>query len=214
MPRYAHFDSINDGVVFSDPSYDENVWCQYRKIFSDKNWFMKLETSFGDYDSLLFTMKFGRPTFLGNLKTEETHDGLTIRFPDHYKVDDVELGIDTARIFCGSMSDFNNFKESASFSTGGDGLFGNLLVFSAKGENAPAGFLLNGNFDKEFMTEDYLFNHFVSSFEGREISEKDFLEEISNKKINNIIKLVEENGNSNGNEDPNSGMEHDSDIER
>lgn len=209
MSRYAHFDSINSGVVFSDPLYDENVKCQYRKAFKDQNWFMKLDSSIGEYDSLLFDMTFGRSTLLSTLKMENTNDGTNIRFPVHYKMEDVELGIDSAQMFCGSLDDFNNFGESIAFDTGGDGLFGNLFTFTVRGEDAPSGFLLFGNFSKEFMTEDHLFNHFVSSFNGREITEKEFLEGISDKNINNIIKLVEESGNSNTNEDPDPGLEHD-----
>lgn len=215
MSRYAYFNSIKSGVVFSDPLYDENVKCQYRKAFTDKNWFMKLDTSIGEYDSLLFDMTFGRSTFLSTFKMEHTDDGTNIRYPVNYKMEDVELGIDSARMFCGSMDDFNNFGESIAFSTGGDGWFGNLFTFTARGEDAPAGFVLFGNFSKEFMTEDHLFNHFISSFQGREITEKEFFEGISHKNINNIIKLAEENGNTNGNEDPEPGMEHDDpDMER
>lgn len=192
MSRYARIDEIKKGVVFSDPWYDENTWCQYRKGFTDRNWFMKLETSAGEYDTLCFQLVMGRSTLVNSLDVKETEDGYRMKFPEHYSMAEVELGIDTACIYMGSMKNFEEFGESIAFKTGGDGGFGDLFVYSVKGEDAPAGFALFGAFDKDFMTEEHLFGQLKSTFDGKEISKEEFDFGISDKLLANRMLLANE----------------------
>lgn len=192
MSKYAHIDSIKDGVVFSDPWYDENTWCQYRKEFTDSNWFMKLESYEGEFDTLCFQLVLGRPTMVNSVNPRETEEGYSFRFPEHYVMSDKELGIDTACIYIGSMKNFHDFGESIAFKTGGDGGFGDLFVYTIKGEEAPAGFILFGAFDKAFMTEENLFRSLVASFDGKEISKEDFDLGISEKVLANRMLLANE----------------------
>lgn len=191
MTKYAHIDEIRNGVVFSDPWYDENVWCQYRCAFADKNWFMKLETRVED-DVLLFQLDLGRPTMVKSVEAKETEEGYSFRFPEHYIMKDKELGIDSARIYLGNMKNFNDFGESIAIHTGGDGGFGDLFVYTVKGEEVPSGFILFGAFDNDFMTEEQLFNELKASFDGKELNKEAFMELTSEKLLANRMLLARE----------------------
>lgn len=192
MSKYAYINEIKDGIVFSDPWYDENTWCQYRKAFTDRDWYMKLDTSEGEFDTLCFQMVLGRATFVNSVKTKETEEGYSFRFPEHYMMADKELGIDTACIYLGSMNNFKEFGESIAIKTGGDGGFGDLFVYTVKGEENPSGFVLFGAFDKDFMTEQDLFSHLVASFDGKELSKEEFQVGISQQKLANRMLLARE----------------------
>ncbi len=194
MSKYAFVSEIKDGVVFSDPWYKEDVWCQYRKKFQDTNWYMKLETHehSGEYDVLEFQMVLGRPTMVNSVGVSETEEGYSLSFPEHYSLEDKELGIDSARIYLGNMKNFNEFGESIAFKTGGDGEFGDLFVYTVKGEDAPAGFILLGVFGKDFMDEKELFSHLTACFDGKEISKEEFAERVSEKALANRMLLARE----------------------
>lgn len=192
MSKYAFIPEIKDGVVFSDPWYDENTWCQYRKEFSDRNWFMKLETHDGEYDTLCFQLVLGRSTMVNSVNVKETEEGYRLRFPEHYLMSDKELGIDTACIYLGSMKNFKEFGESIAFETGADGGFGDLFVSTVKGDVDPAGFVLFGAFDKAFMTEKELFEQLAATFDGKEITKEEFVERVSGKVLANRMLLANE----------------------
>ena len=198
MEQYALISKLNSGVVFSDPSYDEKVWCQYRKEFSDTNWLMKLETekvsldeeekAYRDEEYVDFNLFIGRPTMINLTQLKTVEDRVSLYSSQHYDIKDVEIGMDTACIFCGSMENWRQFPEEAAISTGTDGLFGTLYVFTCKGDDTPVGFLLCGSIDECFATEEELFNNFVSSFDGMELSKEEFnsksnLNSLSNKVI-------------------------------
>ena len=192
MSKYAVVNEIKDGVVFSDPNYNDTVWCQYRKAFTDRNWFMKLDTEISKEDILLFQMTFGRPTMVNSVQAKETEEGYTFRFPEHYSMSDNELGIDTARIYLGNMKNFNEFNESIAFHTGADGAFGDLFIYTVKGEVAPAGFVLFGAFDRDFMDEEKLFAQLKATFDGKEISKEEFAEKVSGTTLANRMLLARE----------------------
>ena len=177
--KYAKIPEIKKGVVFSDPWYDASVWCQYRKSFSAKDWFMKLESK-ADDGYVSFQMLLGRPTASHGVKVTETRDGsFDIRYPGIYEVNQVELGMDTACIFCGNLENWKTYGESAALRTGTDGFFGDLMVITCKGETDPAGFLLMGSLDETFGSPEDIFNHMVSSFNGFEITREHYAEGIS-----------------------------------
>lgn len=208
MEKYAYIPKINRGVVFSDPSYDKKVSCQYRKEFSDINWLMKLETEKftwdKDFSTVDFNLFIGRPTMINLTQLKPDEDRVSLYTSQHYDIKDVEIGMDTACIFCGSMENWRQFPEEAAISTGTDGLFGNLFVFTCKGDDTPVGFLLFGSIDECFATEEDLFNNFVSSFDGLELSKEEFnfrsnLKSLPNKVIlSNELRtagLIEKNNN-------------------
>ena len=177
--KYAKIPEIKKGVVFSDPWYDASVWCQYRKAFSAKDWFMKMDSAVED-GYVSFQMLLGRPTVSHNFKVMEAYDGsFDIRYPGIYEVNQVELGMDTACIFCGNLENWKAYGESAALRTGTDGYFGDLMVITCKGDTEPAGFLLMGNLDETFGSPEHIFNHMVSSFNGLEISREHYAEGIS-----------------------------------
>lgn len=169
--RYAYIPSLNEGIVFSDPCYDENVWCQYRKEFQASNWLMKLTTR-EESNMLSFDLYIGRPTVHAGVKVSEVKGGISISCPQRYEFKDQELGIDTAHIFCGSKKNWDAFKEEASIYTAADGMFGTLLTFTTKGEQDPAGFVLLGAIDPGITNSDELFRTLTSSFDGKEISKE------------------------------------------
>lgn len=182
--EYAKIPIIHEGVVFSDPSYDENVWCQYRKDFNDTNWLMKLDTRNED-GCLFFDLYLGRPTVVANLRIEELDDdNLSITFPARFEVQDYELGIDTAEIFCGQKENWDAWAQEGAICTGADGMFGSLTVFTCKGETAPAGFLLMGSVDGAMIGGPELFQHLCASFNGTKIREKEFAEQTN---IDNLV---------------------------
>lgn len=176
--RYAKIPKIEGGVVFSDPSYDESVWCQYRKDFNASNWLMKLQTREED-GCLNFDLYLGRPTVVGTVRTEECEDGINVFCPGRFDIQSVELGIDTAKIFCGQRSQWDKWSEEGSVYTAADGLFGQLQVFTCRGEDTPAGFLVLGSVDTGIVQEEDLFATLVSSFCGERINEKLFQEEVN-----------------------------------
>lgn len=194
MSRYAHIDQIKSGVVFSDPWYKEDVWCQYRKAFTDTNWYMKedFKVSDGKYPSLQFQLLMGRPTLVNSTRFEEGPDGISIFGPMRYQIDQVELGIDSARMFCGSYEDFQKYGETVAFRTGGDGMFGDLFVFTIPGDDAPAGFALFCAFEPGIITENKFLGTVLASLRGKEISEKEFLQGISPKNLGNRMLLANE----------------------
>ena len=169
--RYAYILSLNDGIVFSDPCYDENVWCQYRREFQAFNWLMRLTTR-EESGILSFDLCIGRPTVHAGVKVSEVDDGTNIHWPQRYEFKDQELGIDSARIFCGSKKNWDEAKEEASIYTAADGKFGTLLTFTTKGEKNPAGFVLLGSLDSGITNSDELFRTLTSSFDGKEISKE------------------------------------------
>ena len=178
-PKYGKIPEIKSGVVFSDPFYDGDVWCQYRASFSAQDWLMKMEASTED-GIVYFQLLLGRPTASRNVKAVEANDGnFRVSYPGIYDVKNVELGMDTACIYCGNMSNWKAFGESAALHTGTDGIFGDLMVFTCKGEDAPAGFLLMGALDETFGNEEDLFKHMIASFNGFEVSKAQYMEGIS-----------------------------------
>ena len=124
-----------------------------------------------------FEMKLGRPTVSRNVALKDGEDGnYRISYPGYYDLKSVELGMDTACIFCGNMENWNTFGESGALRTGTDGMFGDLMVFTCKGENEPAGFLLMGVLDDMFGSEEDIFKHLNASFNGQEITKEQYTE--------------------------------------
>lgn len=171
MTQYAEIPEIKKGIAFSDPCYDGEVWCQYRKEFQASDWLMKLDTSRDEDGYVNFNLSIGRHTLLSGLSVKETERGAAVSSFSHYESSDTELGMDTARIFVGSLDNFENFAEEASIYTASDGLFGDLLVFTAKGEKEPAGFLVIGCVDGSITDEKDLFQTAVASFDGKQIEQ-------------------------------------------
>ena len=194
MEKYGYIPQIEEGVVFSDPWYDADVWCQYRKDFSESNWLMRMETKRNEeYSCLDFDLFIGRPTVMSSV--EVNHHGaesFSLSHLGHHEITEAEIGMDTARIFCGSGKNWRLFGESAALHTGTDGFFGALFIFTCKGEDTPAGFVLMGNIDENFANEESLFRHMLSGFDGKEISREEYLQKTSLDTLANKILLSNE----------------------
>lgn len=168
--QYAFIPQINGGVAFSDPSYDDTVWCQYRKAFQASNWLMKAEMSRDEDNYINITLSCGRSTMMADTQVSNEADGsIQLTYPARYQSNETEIGMDTACIFVGNLDNFSSWGDSAAIDTGTDGLFGNLYEFTCKGERTPAGYVLLGAIDGAFINEEELFRSFVASFDGKEI---------------------------------------------
>lgn len=180
--KYCHIAELKKGVVFSDPSYEETIWCQYRKEFQANDWLMKVESSVED-GILRMNICLGRATFSRYVKTQEMEKGLSITHPRRYEIKETELGIDTARIFLGTKENWEQFREEASVYTAADGLFGDLLEFTCKGENTPCGYVMIASVDASLTNSQELFQLLSQSFSGKEITKGEYLEAINPEKF-------------------------------
>lgn len=179
--RYAEIPQLRKGIAFSDPSYDSTVWCCYQKEFyPSSGWVMKMETTRDDDGYVDFALSLGRRTTMSGLRVVENEEGAAIHHYAHHEIESKEIGIDTARVFVGSLENFEKWGEEASIYTAADGLFGDLQVITCKGEEEPAGFLLMGSVDGNITNEDDLFRTIASAFDGHEIDELRF-EKLTNR---------------------------------
>jgi len=178
--RYAEIPQLRKGVAFSDPSYDSTVWCCYQKEFyPSSGWVMKMESTRDDDGYVDFALSLGRKTTMSGLRVVESEEGAAIHHYKHHELESKEIGIDTARVFVGSLENFEKWGEEASIYTAADGLFGDLQVITCKGEEEPAGFLLMGAVDGDITSEDDLFRIVTSAFDGHEIDKARF-EQLTN----------------------------------
>ena len=179
--RYAKIAKIKKGVVFSDPSYDKNVWCQYRKRFNEPGmWFMKLETTRDEDGYIDISLYLGRRTMMAQVTIEKSDEGEAVSHPSYYNVSQTEIGIDTAKVYVGNGQNFEQWGEEASIYTASDGLFGGLIEFTCKGEEHPVGYVLLACLDGNITDENELFQTLTSSFDAKEIEKEQFYGFINN----------------------------------
>ena len=173
--RYAEIPMLKGGVVFSDPFYGPEVWCQYRKKFHpSSSWVMRMESSCDDDGFAEFALFLGRRSTMSGLRVSEDGEHMAICHYKHHNLETKEIGADTACVYIGSMYGFEQWGEVAAIKTGADGLFGELYVVTCEGEDEPAGFLFMGAIDTVVTDEDKLFRTVVSAFDGREINRERF----------------------------------------
>lgn len=168
--RYAEIPQIRKGVAFSDPSYDSTVWCSYQKEFTPSGeWAMKMESSLDEDGYVWFILSLGRKTMMSGLKVVENDEGAVIYLPAHHRIEGREIGIDTARVFVGSLENFEKWGEEASIYTAADGLFGELQIITRDDEEEPSGFVLMGAVDGAITNEDELFRIVLAAFDAHEV---------------------------------------------
>lgn len=191
--RYAEIPQLMKGVAFSDPSYDSTVWCCYQKAFNPTSgWVMKMETTRDEDGYVDFALSLGRKTTMSGLKVVEDEEGMAIQHYKHHQIESKEIGIDTARVFVGSLENFEKWGDEASIYTAADGLFGDLQIITCKGEEEPAGFVLMGAVDGGITNEDDLFLAVTSAFDGHEIDQHRFEELTSRSDLQLRIELAKE----------------------
>lgn len=189
--RYAHIPEIKNGVVFSGSHFAENTEGQYSKNFSDRNWLLRLNT-FSDGQILGFDLYVGRPTSVGATLIKETGDGnYRIDFPLRYNAEAVAINCDS-KAFCGVQERWEPDNKGSVIDTGLTGELGMLYVFTCKGEQNPAGFLFTGVVSEEFVNEDMLFSHLISSFGGMGISQELFGKKASPDSLDAMMLFAEE----------------------
>lgn len=172
--RWAEIPQLK-GVAFSDPMYQDDVWCQYRRDFNPSSgWVMRMETTRDETGIVEFALSLGRPTTMSGLSVVDSGESVSFKHYKHHSIENYEIGIDSAQVFVGSFENFEKWGEDASIRTGADGLFGELHVISCKGEDEPAGFLLLGGIDGDVVGEDELFRTITAGFDGHEIDKARF----------------------------------------
>ena len=173
--RFAEIPQVRGGVAFSDPSYSADVWCCYQKAFNPSSgWAMRMESSLDEDGYVEFMLFLGRRSTMSGLRVVENEQGASIHHFAHHEIEVREIGIDTARVYCGSLCGFQEWGEEASIYTAADGLFGELRILTCKGEDEPAGFLLMGAVDGAITDEDELFRTVTAAFDGHEIDRERF----------------------------------------
>lgn len=179
MVKYGYIPFIEGGIAVTDPTYGPELQGQYRKEFTESNWLLRMETdtSLVEKSSILyFDLYIGRPTMMSRTFLKGDGANMSLSSPDHYTVTGQEIGMDSHRIFVGSMKNFEQFGESAALNTGTDNLFGELMVLTCKGDETPAGFVLMGSIHSTFADEERLFRHMLSGFDGREIGWQEYMD--------------------------------------
>ena len=190
MEKYFKIPYIREGMVFSDPCYNEDVWCQHRDEFSDRDWVMTLETSEND-GILTFKSVIGNTLFAATVSAHENDEQFYVRHPLFYSPEQVELGMDTASMYVGTKEIYDKFGEDIALKTGTDGMFGSLFIFYNPVEPAsPDGYLLVGALDSNLINERELFGYFLASFSAEEISKQEYMEKTNLKLLNNQLLLA------------------------
>lgn len=173
--KYAEIPQVRGGVAFSDPTYSSNVWCCYQRAFNPSSgWVMSMKPTRDEDGFVEFALILGRRSMMSGFKVVENDEGAVIHHLAHHQFEGREIACDTARVFVGSLDNFEKWGEEASVYTAADGLFGQMYEVSCKGEDEPAGFLLMGAVDGGITDEDELFRTIVSAFGGYEIDRERF----------------------------------------
>lgn len=173
--RFAELPQVKKGVAFSDPSYSPDVWCCYQKAFNPSSgWVMRMESTQDADGYVEFALFLGRKTTMSGLRVSDDGERSIIHHYAHHQLEAKEIGIDTARVFVGSLDNFEKWGEEGSIFTAADGLFGELQVIICKGEDDPSGFLLMGAIDGDITGEDDMFRTVTAAFDGHEIDRERF----------------------------------------
>lgn len=171
--RFAEIPQVKGGVAFSDPLYSSDIWCCYQKAFGPASgWVMKVESTCDEDGFVEFALFLGHRSMMSRVRIDEEEGA--IRYGGSYCLETREVGCDTARVYIGGLDAFYEWGEEASIYTAADGLFGDLYIFTKKGEEDPEGFLLMGSIDGGITDEEELFRTVVAAFEGHEISRERF----------------------------------------
>ncbi len=165
-------------IVFTDPCYDENVWCKFQKTISAPQDF-DIEVEISDYydDSKVIgndirMQLFNRKYMLDICPLVSIDDGKVKYNSKIITQNDYELGMDTARMCFGinekadeiiiyskkeeTMEDIMSNKSDAfALNTGTDGYFGDLIDLETI-EEIPAFIEVNCFIDKDFATPEEL----------------------------------------------------------
>lgn len=191
--RYAVLSPIKKGIVFSDPCFDDVVYWQYRKEFQSTGWLMKLETTVDTNNVIDLRLSIGRKTLMAGIQFEKDGSGREFTtYPGNYRFDEVEIETDRPKVFVGTMENFLLQGEDGAIYTGASGLFGDLYVFTNRGEQTPAGFLLLASVDGAVINQDEFFDTIRSSFDAVEIEKEAYEAAIDQNTISFKLARLEE----------------------
>lgn len=146
-----------DHIIISDPSYDEKVTCRYeRKDLKEKNWLVDIDIKPTVEEIEGLTLK-GIEFYLFLYKNKtfcELKENGTIRYLNPIKINETEIGMDTACIALGInkyadeiIGEKDTWQPECSLKTGTDGFFG--TVKEGKMLEEPVFIWLSGYLDED-----------------------------------------------------------------
>lgn len=145
-------------IIITDPSYDESVTCRYEKNnLKEKDWYVDIDIKPTIEKIENFTIK-GTEFFLFLTKdrrlSELREDG-TIRYLNGIKLEETEIGMDTACVALGINEKADEIIElrdewqpECSLNTLTDGIFGTVKEGTVKG-NYPVFIWISGYLDED-----------------------------------------------------------------
>lgn len=165
--KRAHIPFLN-GIIISDPSYSNDVWCRYESNVVGKDWSMFFDShttadnEFPEFSYIDFSLIIGNEEIASRIRKIDDR----IVYPAKLEVNSFEIGMDTACFCCGAKDKVNHFGEMMAINTGTDGLLGDVYEFKLNGKVEAIYFM--GSIDASFIDERGLFQHFKSGFDAIE----------------------------------------------
>lgn len=156
-----------EGITFADPCHEPGVWCRYDHRDTLRNVGVDFAASAtgGKYPYTEFTLLLQPEKPERFIKLE----GLdSILRPVCYRETEHEVGLDSACVYIGPYQE--NGVDGCGFSTGADGMFGNVIEYTYKGK--WAGTLLLASFDTVFETPESLWPALLNCLGATEIKTK------------------------------------------
>ena len=142
--------NIKNGIIFSDPWYNNLVECRYQNTKEMKNFILTILTTpseeFKDYYSVAIALL--HPQAFTSIRISDELNSFSI--PENFEIKDFEIGIDTATVIIGSNHDFIE-----PIHTGSDGLLGTLFEINNPNKEY-CGIVFLGAFDVDFITPEEL----------------------------------------------------------
>lgn len=161
-----------DGLAFSDPSYDRDVWCRYEHVGTIDDWEVELRAKevtekYEDmeFQTVAFSLALSRDAFTRDV-VSVGEDLRTLSYIRGFEVVEVEIGMDTACVWCGVPGvEPGGWQPEGSLCTGTDGSFATAYEFKKDGELYAL--VLLGEVDPLFASPESLWEFFKEGLQAK-----------------------------------------------
>ena len=155
--------NLQNGIIVSDPMYDDSVWCRFKYPKSMNKWFcdVKADTikeKFMEYEfeNTNVTVFIARsPELFESIKIssekDEENQYLTYNFPSNFVTKDYTIGVDSASLAITSNDWFNEMADAVAIDTMSDGYYGGVTTFKEKGRSVLSAIFIHLSFNPEDM---------------------------------------------------------------